>query len=127
MVPVYYVAFTLASVTAGAVVYFEIDCMGVSQLGRFLAGVATTIFGVVCTAANKGGRGVRREIACLRRCCEASGRPRVSSPKLTDHDSAASRHVELFGATRARMDSSDSVADADAVVPRNGETDSGCV
>ena len=34
VVPVYYVTFTLASVSAGAICYFEFDCMTFAQVSK---------------------------------------------------------------------------------------------
>jgi hypothetical protein len=51
VVPVYYVTFTLASVSAGAIVYFEFDCMSFEHMCLFVIGCVVTFAGVFMTAS----------------------------------------------------------------------------
>jgi len=53
VVPVYYVTFTLSSVSAGAICYFEFDCMTFIQMLLFACGCAVTFVGIFVTAGNR--------------------------------------------------------------------------
>ncbi|KAL3905966.1 MAG: hypothetical protein SGPRY_010722 [Prymnesium sp.] len=53
VVPVYYCTFTLASVSAGALVYSEFYCLTAETTVLFSFGCAITFFGVFCVASGK--------------------------------------------------------------------------
>ena len=58
VVPVYYTTFTLASVSAGALVYSEFQCLMSPSVYVFLLGCATTFVGVYCVAGtDREGKG----------------------------------------------------------------------
>ncbi|KAL1526931.1 hypothetical protein AB1Y20_015622 [Prymnesium parvum] len=101
VVPVYYCTFTLASVSAGALVYSEFYCLSVETTILFAFGCGITFFGVFCVASGKHPAEKRATGTTFRRMMDdpaASVAPSDVRPSVDNgrdnYDAAAERAHE---------------------------------